>query len=177
MAREENYTNPIAADIEKQKVASRTNLFCRICQAWNDKQGATSAGAQHQQSGAGQPDRGDHWSLLLVDMIMNQCSHFDSAGGINNTAAQNIVDNLGRLLIRPYFTLEADSDYPRQDNGWECGLRVLRALEVLFEDKLYSTRVENKVDIHLTNALLGSMRDARNRYISIINEHAITYGS
>ena len=121
--------------------------------------------------------RQDHWSLLLVDMIMNQCSHFDSAGGINNTAAQNIVDNLGRLLIRPYLTLKADDGYPRQDNGWECGLRVLRALEVLFEDKLYRTRVESEVDIGLTNALLGSMRDARNRYISIINEHAITYGS
>ena len=54
---------------------------------------------------------------------------------------------------------------------------MLRTLEVLFEDKLYRTRVESEVDIYLTNALLGSIRDARNRYITIINKHAITYSS
>lgn len=63
-------------------------------------------------------DSGSHWSLLFLDLKSETAYHLDSLPGYNLSSAQEIINKLRLSSV-------VDMPCTKQNNGFECGLRVL----------------------------------------------------
>ncbi|WP_457813051.1 Ulp1 family isopeptidase (plasmid) [Sinorhizobium meliloti] len=75
-----------------------------------------------------EPDGGTHWSLLLLNRNDRnsppEAYHFDSAGGYNSAAAEQVARRVGATTVIPM-------EMAQQQNGRDCGVFLLEAARTL----------------------------------------------
>ena len=74
---------------------------------------------------------GSHWSLLVYSAGERSYTHYDSAGGTNESVARRVMDAMDLLLDPqgergdPVFVVPEPGSVPQQDNGCDCGVFLL----------------------------------------------------
>jgi len=97
------------------------------------------------------PGRGTHWSLLVL-ILGKQAYHFDSIPDSGNTAAAcavaqkffRLLESLGLIHIPSVSIRECPC--PKQKNGYDCGLHLLLAAEVLVRGDCEETQVGKRLN-------------------------------
>lgn len=79
-------------------------------------------------------ETGSHWSLLLYTKCDNKFFHYDSLDGVNNTSAKVIVGRLSNYLQIKTPAKLHKLDGPIQTNGFDCGLHVILAAELIIQN-------------------------------------------
>ncbi|KAJ4301140.1 hypothetical protein N0V90_003230 [Kalmusia sp. IMI 367209] len=100
----------------------------------------------HQDTGT---EGGSHWSLVLVSLIDGVCFHYDSGRGSPNTmSAQRTVHRLGQTLEKTLRFINMN-DYPKQDNGSDCGVFVCLAMRHLLFKRLLRADSSEKISMSM----------------------------
>ena len=69
---------------------------------------------------------GSHWSLLAYSAWDGCARHYDSAGGMNSSAARSLW-----AAVKPPAGVFSECACPQQQNSWDCGMFVLAEAHVL----------------------------------------------
>lgn len=90
----------------------------------------------HAPSNTWHEQRGTHWSLLVIVRRADDAGirylHFDSVTGSNARTVQAVAEKFSRILKPQSFPVVlVECTTPQQRNGYDCGLHVLAAAEVL----------------------------------------------
>jgi Ulp1 family protease len=107
----------------------------------------------HIPSEQWQRRNGTHWSLLIIEQRNGDSTHFyhwDSVRGSNARAAQAVADKFAVIFQHNASPTVVECASPQQDNGYDCGLHVLAAAEVLAPLESFDTK---SLKGHNTNLL------------------------
>lgn len=82
---------------------------------------------------------GSHWSLCIVDVHQKLLVHFDSCPHLNQRVAADLMDLFHRFGVNEaveeghakWRLIETFNEWPRQQNGFDCGAFVLAAADIL----------------------------------------------
>lgn len=105
---------------------------------------------------------GTHWSLLVVSVIDGLAFHYDSLSPANHRVACACADKLAWYLNRAVQFQEM-ADFPRQNNGSDCGVYVCMAMKTLLLKRLLTSDSNRQVGMSLAGANLNA--DAFRKYL------------
>jgi len=152
-------------------VVNRKELYLQLCSRYvkrqqpPDRESSVDSTEERHLSLAGQLDRGTHWSLLVIDLISNHAYHFDSVRNngtaFNDTPARNFVDHTKTFTSRPVIRFDDMDSYPLQSGSIECGIRVLRARDIMLRKIFNGRRDGPPLSQTITARDMGDMRACR----------------
>ncbi|WOL03303.1 hypothetical protein Cni_G12023 [Canna indica] len=75
-----------------------------------------------------------HWCLAVIDVKEKKFQYLDSLGGIDKTVLRKLAkylmdevkDKCGNQIDTSSWKLEIVDDLPKQKNGWDCGMFMLK---------------------------------------------------
>lgn len=161
-------------DVKQQQQHEIKRIFVPI----NDQHKSS-----HMSYTPGQYAGGTHWSLLVIDIIINSTSEnneakpellfysFDSHRGYNISAAKAVANKMYSLFQQQYSSLQKDGvtnvnvidcEALQQNNGYDCGLYTLGFAEALL-------RLSNESGSGSNNGLLDE-KTIESAFASYMND-------
>lgn len=86
---------------------------------------------------------GTHWSLLVYSKSEETCFHIDSSKGLNSVVAKSFAKSILDYFCGKGLENYLEIDTPQQDNGYDCGLYVLCATDLIASYTVAEGKVEN----------------------------------
>ena len=123
-------------------------------------------------------DEGTHWSLIIFNVITNDCYYLDSLSSLNLNHAENVNNEFSKYLNKNISFNLLDIDCPQQNGTNDCGLYALAYIWNFLENNCQFDFADFGTYLEKTSHLVQNFRLKRRLASrSLINETLIVNAS